>query len=944
MDNRMSIEGLRDDSPSTRTAGESSGDWPGEVDRTTSPVAEDGQRATRDGQRVGSATDLARRVVTRMWRRPQAWIDRPWTTERIVQAVTAIVLVGASTFAVVQVIHPGLVIDNNTPTGGDFGAHVMAPAYLRDHLLPNFQLSGWTNYWYGGTPLYRYYMVVPALIVLFFDMFLPYGIAMKITAVLGLLTLPFCCWCFGRLAKFRFPMPELFALGGMIFLFDESFSIYGGNVKSTMAGEFSFSIALSFAVLGLGLFAHALETGRHRNWTIIVLAMAVLSHGIVLLFVALGMLLMWLVWLDRQRVVFGAVIGIGVLLVSAFWVFPFLFNHEFMTDMKYGYRPNAANDSFWYMFFPWPSVFDFIVSALALVGFVASVVRRHLNGAWMGVMCVALMAAVFATRESLPVIGLLWNPRLLPFLYLVRLLLMMVGIVEIVSIVVRGVYGVRGVLPRVDLISGAVTAGVVLLVVMVIELFVFQNMPGGGFTTKNDKTVYAWPAEGVNLVTLSPKKKDAEADGWTRYNFMGYEGREWYAEYKLVIDKMAGVGADPRYGCGRAIWENNDDPGLYGTTMSLMLLPHWTDGCITSMEGLFFEASGTTPYHFVTSAAVSGNSADGSAPSQPVRQLRYDLTDVDRGVPYMQSLGINYLMVFTESAKREADSRPDALTLIEQAGPWNVYAVAGSDLVEPLTVQPVVVNERDSDARPGDQRERNLELGMSWFQNRSEWAAIPADDGPDEWQRIDVEVDLARRVGEVDDENRRVDTVIPADPIQPVTLPEVNVLDWNLENQALQFTVDQVGVPVVVKLSYFPNWKVEGADGPYRIAPNMMVVVPRETTVRMSYERSGLDVFAYLVTFGGIALMVLLRRRGDVRFDAPVPGHAMPPQSFDTWADDFDRDLWSQPAADDTGVLTVGADPLGDTFGDTGDDDIEPVGADEDHAGTRDGLDPEPPR
>ena len=65
-------------------------------------------------------------------------------------------------------------------------------------------------------------------------------------------------------------MPELLALAGLIFLFDESFSIYGGNVKSTMAGEFSFSIALSFAMLGLGLFARGLrdrqvpQLGRDR--------------------------------------------------------------------------------------------------------------------------------------------------------------------------------------------------------------------------------------------------------------------------------------------------------------------------------------------------------------------------------------------------------------------------------------------------------------------------------------------------------------------------------------------------------------------------------------------------------------------------------------------------------------------------------------------------------
>ena len=39
--------------------------------------------------------------------------------------------------------------------------------------------------------------------------------------------------------------------------------------------------------------------------------------------------------------------------------------------------------------------------------------------------------------------------------------------------------------------------------------------------------------------------------------------------------------------------------------MALMLLPHWTDGCIGSMEGLFFEASATTPFHFLTQVELS---------------------------------------------------------------------------------------------------------------------------------------------------------------------------------------------------------------------------------------------------------------------------------------------------------------------------------------------------
>ena len=83
--------------------------------------------------------------------------------------------------------------------------------------------------------------------------------------------------------------------------------------------------------------------------------------------------------------------------------------------------------------------------------------------------------------------------------------------------------------------------------------------------------------------------------------------------------------------------------------------------------------------------------------------------------------------------------------------------MADSDLVVPLTVQPVVVNHRG-----GDQRERNLELGTSWFQHQDEWAAMPADDGPADWQRIDVAVDPTRSDGLAPGASgRKIDIVVP---------------------------------------------------------------------------------------------------------------------------------------------------------------------------------------
>ena len=84
---------------------------------------------------------------------------------------------------------------------------------------------------------------------------------------------------------------------------------------------------------------------------------------------------------------------------------------------------------------------------------------------------------------------------------------------------------------------------------------------------------------------------------------------------------MKDVGAE--HGCGRAMWEYEKELDRYGTPMALMLLPHWTDGCIGSMEGLYFEASATTPFHFLTQAELS------AVPSRAQRDLPYGPLDVD---------------------------------------------------------------------------------------------------------------------------------------------------------------------------------------------------------------------------------------------------------------------------------------------------------------------------
>lgn len=767
--------------------------------------------------------------------------DRPESELAItLRAMSSTAVVLGATLILLSIVHPNLIFRNNTPTGGDMGAHVWGPAFLRDVLLPQWQLTGWSMDWYAGLPTYRFYMVIPALAIVFFDVFLPYGIAFKIIAVIGILAMPLCAWLMARWAKLAYPLPELLVIAVTVFMLDESFTIYGGNIASTMAGEFSFTMAMAFALLTFGLFARGLEDGRYRGWAALTLALSALSHGIVLMFVFGGVVVMLLLRFDRQRLRYAWTTIVCAILLSAFWVVPFLGGHAFMTDMKYEPRPSGVNDSFWDMYFPLPATFDVIIMTLAIAGFVGSYIHKRFFGMWLGVYCIILMIAVKLAQDSLPVIGLLWNPRVLPFVYITRYMLAAIGFYEIARFVYRNFVSTRPL--RIYAQTSMLWIGAV--AILIVFGFRYQNLPGGSLVVENGQSKYAWGP-------IKVPANRAFSDGWARWNFTGYEGKYAYGEYHGIVQEMKKIGEDPNHGCGRALWENNEALNKYGTTMALMLLPFWTEGCIGSMEGLYFEAAGTTPYHFIAAAALSKQS------SNPVRELRYDNNDAKLGVEYMRQLGVRYLMVFTPEAIAEAEKQQQ-LKLISTSGPWKIFEHTENAIVTPLDMQPVVVNERS-----GDKRERWLEVGTSYFQHSDEWPALPVDDGPDDWQRIDVVADESRRVGQPGDPGRRVDIVQPSltTEIIPRAIEPVTITNVEIGRESVSFSVDKVGVPVLVRVSYFPNWSAHGTADIVRAAPNMMVVIPRSNEVHMSYEPSGLDRASYLLTFGGIVMLAWCARR-----------------------------------------------------------------------------------
>ncbi len=741
------------------------------------------------------------------------------------RTLTAVLVALAVSFTLAQ-LHPELLVSDTVPAGGDMGAHVWGPAFLRDHLLPQWRLSGWSPDWYAGFPAYHFYMVVPSLVIVVLDVVLPYNVAFKLVTVSGLVALPVAAWAFGRLARLPFPGPALLAVAAVPFLFDRSFTIYGGNVASTLAGEFAFSISLALAVVFLGLVLRGLETGRHRVWTAVVLALCTLSHVIPAIFAVVGALLALAIHADRSRVRWLATTGVVGALLTAFWTVPFVLRRAYLNDMGWeklttyseallpgrlgstltralGNEATAgiAGDITW-------------VALLAAVGVVTSFMFRRRLG-----ILLALLALAFAVGFVMAPQGRLWNARLLPFWYLCLYLLAAVAVTELASSLAALVARRPERPVRAVVFAVPVAATLAVLVVVGLPL---RSLPFG--STSADGT-YRWAG-------LSTTDRSFVPD-WAHWNYSGYQGKAAYPEFQSLLATMADVGEER--GCGRAMWEYESDLDRLGTPMALMLLPYATDGCIGSMEGLYFEASATTPFHFLNQSELS------AAPSRAQRELPYGDLDVAAGVEHLQLLGVRYYLAFSPEAVGQAEVSPD-LTLVATSGSWQVYRVDGAELVEPLSAQPAVLDGIPPGGRGW------LDPAVEWYLDPSAREVFLAASGPRSWQRV--------AVGERPD-------------VRPMADVEVSDVETSVDR--LSFRVDRPGTPVLVKTSYFPNWKAEGAEGPWRVAPNLMVVVPTGTEVELRYGTTPVEWLAWALTALGAAGLVLLARSGAVPVAARRP-------------------------------------------------------------------------
>ncbi len=324
-------------------------------------------------------------------------------------------------------LHWNLVLRDTTPNGGDLGAHVFWPDFLRDHWFGKGRLSGWAPSWYAGFPAGHFYFPLPAVLIALLDLVLPYNVAFKVVSVSGAVALPAAAYTFARGLRFPWPAPPAFAIVAVRFLFEirrgavepdkESWTIYGGNLASTLAGEFSFTIALALALWFLATLARSLDDDDRKWLPALLLALTVLCHIVVGAFAVVGALVVWLTRRPQRTLGVAAAIGGVAFLLTTVWSLPLLAAQSYTQNMRYEKVERYLQQ----LDHP---VWVWILCGVAIVA----------AGWWRRVPTLVLvaLAALFAVLFRFWPEHHVWNTRYLPFYWLSVMLLAATGIVEMI--------------------------------------------------------------------------------------------------------------------------------------------------------------------------------------------------------------------------------------------------------------------------------------------------------------------------------------------------------------------------------------------------------------------------------------------------------------------------------------------------------------------------------
>ena len=699
-----------------------------------------------------------------------------------------------------------LVFSDLLPTGGDMGAHIVPTKFFVTELFNNFKLSGWSQDWFAGYPVYYFYFPLPPIITSLLSFLFPFSISFKTMVLISQVLLVISIEMLMRKNSKEF---SFYGFGvGLLYLLTESFTIFGGNLASSLAGQYSFTYSIAFA--NFSIF-YLLKSNHRYSMEIasLLIGLSVLSH-----------LIPFMIYLPIFIYYFIKSDGKINIKISAFLFFLFIamrfsislfINLEFTTNMTYT---------------PYTQLSDLVKSdilpfAIGVIIYVISSSSRTILKTVAGFELYLVVIAIFLFFYGPE--SALWNGRIVPFFNL--------GIIILFFNLLH--FDIKNLTKK---IQGKYPLIIFILSINSYLMYLYYSKWGNTYSTTTVSVILIILF--MFLISINSKKlliyttlvsltfgTLSYLPHWLNWNFSGYESKNNWSDITTLYEGLDAL--EP----GRIMWEPNSDLNKYGTPMVLMTIPMFTDH--QSVEGLYFDSSITTPFHFLT---VSGLA---ERPSNPVGGLTYINGEFDKGFRLMEELGVDYFIAYTSSIKDKAN-RSENFNFLFSNEVFNVYSI------NTKKVELVEDNLHIFESPDFYDRLKNAVLRegseLSFFESAYK----------------SFKDELNHKIIENYDESLAVRSESNADLL---------ISDLNIQNELITFKTNKPNQLHLIKVSYFPNWKIKNGYGPFRISPSFMAVVPKDEFVEIRFESSNvekaLNLLSILTLFGALLITYKYKKRSD---------------------------------------------------------------------------------
>jgi tetratricopeptide (TPR) repeat protein len=201
----------------------------------------------------------------------------PPTTSRWLDRAEAVLTCGATAFLLYHTPWEAMLAKTIT-AGGDMASHYYPAKLMAEEILPSGQITGWTMGNYAGFAIFHFYSTLPFAVIALIGKILPMQQVFKFVTMSGVYGLPLAAGYLFRSLGYRRGAAVIAATSTLPFLLQQGNSMWGGNIPSVLAGEFSHSIGLTLSLVFLGVLNRTVHGKRHWPLAALLLAAIGLSH------------------------------------------------------------------------------------------------------------------------------------------------------------------------------------------------------------------------------------------------------------------------------------------------------------------------------------------------------------------------------------------------------------------------------------------------------------------------------------------------------------------------------------------------------------------------------------------------------------------------------------------------------------------------------------------